>query len=430
MSVLSAAIVEFVNILIEMVIIFVYLDKMFQRKYDSKAVYISAYLISSGILFAMVIISSQPGVLYGITALMLLLLSFLIYSEKPIVKIFFIIVYLLIILIADPILMGIMYILKLGSPQEFLESGMERIIGMAGTKILYIWMVFIITKVLKKKVRELPLKYWISIILMPIISIIILYSVFISMASAENRYNAVIYIVSISAMVYINGMMFNFFDSYSKQLKLSFMESVAEREAENYRALKIAYMEMKQLKHDLKNELSVICDMLDKQRYEKAEEHISELNTFIDKSAAVCYTGDEAVDSLINNKIKTAGYYNIRCIVKMKVYSEMLYNSVEMCRIIGNSLDNAIEACCRINKEDKFICISFKEVDDNILIEIANTSDYVDTENLSSSKQDKHLHGYGIQSIRSSSERIGGTLLFKYADDVFTMKLLLRKFLK
>ena len=266
MSVLSAAIVEFVNILIEMVIIFVYLDKMFQRKYDSKAVYISAYLISSGILFAMVIISSQPGVLYGITALMLLLLSFLIYSEKPIVKIFFIIVYLLIILIADPILMGIMYILKLGSPQEFLESGMERIIGMAGTKILYIWMVFIITKVLKKKVRELPLKYWISIILMPIISIIILYSVFISMASAENRYNAVIYIVSISAMVYINGMMFNFFDSYSKQLKLSFMESVAEREAENYRALKIAYMEMKQLKHDLKNELSVICDMLDKQR--------------------------------------------------------------------------------------------------------------------------------------------------------------------
>ena len=97
------------------------------------------------------------------------------------------------------------------------------------------------------------------------------------MASAENRYNAVIYIVSISAMVYINGMMFNFFDSYSKQLKLSFMESVAEREAENYRALKIAYMEMKQLKHDLKNELSVICDMLDKQRYEKAEEHISEL---------------------------------------------------------------------------------------------------------------------------------------------------------
>lgn len=227
-------------------------------------------------------------------------------------------------------------------------------------------------------------------------------------------------------IIYINIAMFNFFDSYSKQLKLSFMETVAEREAENYKALKMSYQEMKKLKHDFKNELDILNNLIADRKYEIAEAHIAEISDFINKSAAVCYTGNEAVDSLINIKIHTAKLYDIKVITKMKISTSLNANSMELCRIFGNALDNAIEACCKLENAEKFICISIKEINENVLIEILNSANEVDTTAFVSTKSEKGLHGYGIQSIRSSAERIEGALHFKYDNGVFIMKLLIK----
>lgn len=423
----AGKIAELVNSLIETAIIFLYLNKTIKRRYERRLPYLFGFLISSLAIFAAEIFFPKPIFLISVTFVILILLSFLLYNTRPKISFFYIFIYLLIILIADPIMMGIMYILKLGSPNDLLKSGLERILGMVGTKMLYIWMVMIISRILMKKVSELPIKYWISIILMPIISIIVLYSIFISIAVADTKYSMVIYMISIAGMVYINVTMFNFFDSYSKQIKLKFMESVAEREAENYRALKISYQEIKKLKHDFQNELSVLDDMITEKRLDAAEKHINELSDVIEKSAAVCFTGNEAVDSLINLKIKEARQHNIDVISKVSSFVVFNVNSIELCRILGNAFDNAIEACCCIEEnKERIIGVLIKEIDEKILIEIYNSSNFVDTDDFISSKSDKGLHGYGIQSIRSSAERIGATINFKYAEGVFTLRLLFK----
>ncbi len=421
---ISAEIIELVNIMAEMAIIFTYFSKVLRKKYNSSLVYITAYCLSTIVLFIVVSVTTAPMSLMMATICILLILGITIYSERLIIKLFYVFIYVLIIFIADPILMGIMYLLKLGSPNESLEAGTERILGMVGTRFLYFWMVLIVSRVLMKKVKEIPFWHWISIILMPIISIVVLYSIFISIAVANNTHSMVIYLTSIAGMVYINVAMFNFFESYLKQMKLAFMETVAEREAENYRSLRLSYVEMQKLKHDFQNELAVLKDMIANRRYESADEHISEVSDFINKSAAICYTGNEAVDSLINIKIKQAEAYNIKIATKVHLFTDMDYNSMELCRIIGNALDNAIEACCKVDVQDRFIYISFKEVNDNVLLEISNSSYSADTEWLVSTKSDKGIHGYGIQSINSSSERIGGNVDFKYENGNFTMRLL------
>lgn len=421
---ISAQIVELLNIMAEIGIIFTYFSKVLTKKYDSKAIYAAAYFLSVLSLFTVVSATTAPLALMTATICILLILSLTIYSERLIIKLFYVFIYVLIIFIADPILMGIMYLLRLGSPNEALEAGTERIVGMVGTKFLYFWMVLIVSRVLMKKVKEIPLFHWISIILMPIISIVVLYSIFISIAVANNNYSMVIYLISIAGMVYINVAMFNFFESYSKQMKLAFMETVAEREAENYRSLRLSYKEMQKLKHDFQNELAVLKDMIVTGHYKSADEHISEISDFINKSAAICYTGNEAVDSLINIKIKQAEAYDIKIAAKVHLFTDMNYNSMDLCRIIGNALDNAIEACCKVKNQDRFIYISFKEVNDNVLLEISNSSCEADTEWLVSTKSDRGIHGYGVESIYSSAERIGGNVGFKYSNGIFTMRLL------
>ena len=167
--------------------------------------------------------------------------------------------------------------------------------------------------------------------------------------------------------------------------------------------------------------------MITEKRLDAAEKHINELSDVIEKSAAVCFTGNEAVDSLINLKIKEARQHNIDVISKVSSFVVFNVNSIELCRILGNAFDNAIEACCCIEEnKERIIGVLIKEIDEKILIEIYNSSNFVDTDDFISSKSDKGLHGYGIQSIRSSAERIGATINFKYAEGVFTLRLLFK----
>lgn len=419
--------VEFINALAEMGIICIYFNKLMKSKPTYLWQKILGYLLAAVVMAFCSVTFEMPVLLLMVTFVLLIFLTLVFYDEKIINKIFYSFMYIVVILIVDPVFVGISYVSNIFTYESLFQNGIGRIIGMLISKVLYLWISAALARILTKKVRELPLKYWISILLTPIISIIILYGMTIPMLEHEESNILIIYIVSIIGIIYMNISMFNFFDGYSKQIKLSFMETVAEREADNYRSLKISYQKMKKLKHDFKNELDTLNQLISEQKYEIAEAHLSELSSFVDKSAAVCYTGNEAVDSLINIKMKTAKQYNIKVIIKIKIQTSLNANSMELCRIFGNALDNAIEACCKINNDiQKFICISIKEIDENMLVEISNTAAEVDITNLISTKPEKGLHGYGIHSIQSSADRIGGTLHFKYDNGVFVMRLLIK----
>lgn len=419
--------VEFINALAEMGIICIYFNKLMKSKPTYLWQKILGYLLAAVVMAFCSVTFEMPVLLLMVTFVLLIFLTLVFYDEKIINKIFYSFMYIVVILIVDPVFVGISYVSNIFTYESLFQNGIGRIIGMLISKVLYLWISAALARILTKKVRGLPLKYWISILLTPIISIIILYGMTIPMLEHEESNILIIYIVSIIGIIYMNISMFNFFDGYSKQIKLSFMETVAEREADNYRSLKISYQEMKKLKHDFKNELDTLNQLISEQKYEIAEAHLSELSSFVDKSAAVCYTGNEAVDSLINIKMKTAKQYNIKVIIKIKIQTSLNANSMELCRIFGNALDNAIEACCKINNDiQKFICISIKEIDENMLVEISNTAAEVDITNLISTKPEKGLHGYGIHSIQSSADRIGGTLHFKYDNGVFVMRLLIK----
>lgn len=419
-------VVELLNAFAEVWIIRIYFNKLMESKKVNVWLKALGFFIAAIVMAATSVLNIEPVFLLLITFLLLMTLTLLFYDEKLSLKLFYSFIYVVMILIADPILVGFSYLFQDISYSDMFQRGPTRVMGMVISKIMYFWMSFIIARVLTKKVKELPMKYWTNIFLTPVISVVILYGMTIPVLEHEDSSIIFIYIVSMIGIVYINLSIFDFFEGYSKQLKLAFLEKAAEREAENYRALKLSYREMKTLKHDFKNELDTLNKLISDRKYEDAEAHISELSDFIEGSAAVCYTGNEAVDSLINIKIRTAEQYEIKVITKMEIRTSLAPSPMELCRIFANALDNAIEACCKLKNEDKFICISIKEIDENMLIEISNSSGEADTSDLSSTKPHNGLHGYGVQSIYSSAARIGGMLSFQYYDGIFKMKLLVK----
>ena len=238
-------IIEVLNAVSEFVIICIYFNKLMKSNYVNTWLKTLVFLIAAIITAAISILSVKPISLLIITFLLLITLSLLFYDEKLSLKLFYSFIYVAIILIADPILVGFSYLLRGVSYNDLFQHGTGRIIGMIISKIMYFWMAFAMVKILTKKVRELPFKYWVSIFLTPIISIVLLYGMTIPVLEHEGSSIIFIYIISMIGIVYINISTFNFFEGYSKQLKLAFLENVAEREAENYRALKLSYHEMK-----------------------------------------------------------------------------------------------------------------------------------------------------------------------------------------
>lgn len=416
--------IEIINAIPEILIIALFYHRIFERKYNSYLPYIISYGIAFAVLSVTSLLVASPYVRIGITFAILLTFAIFLYSGSNTVKFFASVYYLLIVFISETLFVGILVIMGYGNPSELLESNMGRILGMIGTKIFDFWIIVYSCRIYKDKVKSLPFRYWVLIILMPFLSAVILNQIF----PAHHIGNNVMigYIISVCGVLYLNFSVFNYFESYDKQLRLATLEQIMERESENYRAIASSYAEIRNIKHDLKNQVTILNDLLKDSKYDEAKQHINQLYNDVEKVTSVCYTGNSAVDSIINLKGDYARSCNISFISKITVKS-IDFDAIGICRILGNALDNAIEACERIDIDEKFVCVSMHRLNNKLIIEIENSSLPVDVNNLITSKENKAARGIGMQSIRQTVENMNGYVSCSYDNGCFSIKIILNK---
>ena len=123
--------------------------------------------------------------------------------------------------------------------------------------------------------------------------------------------------------------------------------------------------------------------------------------------------------------MKIIGEYNIsfKCNCFVSGFDEI--NIIDLCVLVGNLLDNAIEACQKIDKQ-KRIQVSFKQEGNFLNVIIKNT--YIDEKNndLLTTKDNKLNHGYGIKSVRSIVEKYEGTFKIIKNNGYFIVSVLLK----
>ena len=176
------------------------------------------------------------------------------------------------------------------------------------------------------------------------------------------------------------------------------------------------------MKHDIENQLAVVGDLLRLKDYDSALVYLDKLGTYVHKANRICYTGNNAVDSIINIKGSMANSLGIDFICKVNIITSIMTDELDLCRIIGNALENAIEGCERSSAGKKHIYFIINEEQDTLSLVVTNTCDEVNTDLLTSSKKISGLHGIGIGSIRSAAERLQGVSTFNYQDGIFSLR--------
>lgn len=424
LPVLIENIIEIVNVAIEMMLVFLYFSLLSKAKVNKAVLYLS-YLLSTVILSATVLLTDNILVYLITTIILISSMSFICYDDSIRHKIFWNILFLLIISISEPIVIALLCIANMRTPDEFLESGLGRYLGMIGTDLIYLWLIGMMHRIINKRIRDLPIKYWILIITIPIISIFLLQTMLDSF-TVKDSLNYISLSISLIGIIFINISMFNFFESYEDKIKLKYLETLKQQEQENYKLLALSHKQVKELKHDIENQFSVLNGLMKSGDNAAAMQYLDKLNSYVRTANRICYTGNNVIDSIVNIKGSLAQTYGIEFICKVNIITSIKADELELCRIIGNGLDNAIEGCQRVDVQNKHICFSISEDREKLMIVISNTSDEVDTTALSSTKKEKGLHGIGISSIKSSVERLDGLVKFDYADGIFKLNIMVQ----
>ncbi|MBY2477923.1 ATP-binding protein [Clostridioides difficile] len=201
------------------------------------------------------------------------------------------------------------------------------------------------------------------------------------------------------------------------------IKNVLKCENEYYEDIEKKYLKTRLLSHDMKNHLLCINAMIKKGV--DVTSYLDNLQGEINCNNLFFNTGNFILDSILSEKKEICDKNNIELKTGINFsYCEAI-ELVDVCHIFSNILDNAIEACNKIEDGNRAICIKGDVMQNFYLIRVENTKvNEIITKN-GDIMTDKTgpFHGLGIKSIKNSVNKYGGNVVIEYDDKKFVVKI-------
>lgn len=209
-----------------------------------------------------------------------------------------------------------------------------------------------------------------------------------------------------------------YFESISKIL-----ENQVDSQVEYYNKLDSLNEGIREFRHDYKNHMLCIQSLIENKEYEDARQYISQITNQSIIDGENFYTGNKIADSILTDKNEKAKAKNTEIIFGGEIVSNI--SAFEICTILSNAIDNAIEACAKIKTDTKKIisvnCIYSRGIQ---MIKITNPVDselQIDNGHILTSKSDKSSHGFGLYNIQKVVMKHKGDFDIYVQDGLFVL---------
>lgn len=275
------------------------------------------------------------------------------------------------------------------------------------------------------------LQGWIVLLILPISTlVVILIQYFFMWNFSPNSTMHTYTLISMCCLFICNLIVFRFIDTFWKTAETEQRLAVAEKlrleQETQYHTLIHNHQEIAKIHHDYKNFLLGIQSQLIEQQY---NEVIKKINSELSLTALSnsIMSGNPVVDTVVNDKMNTAKSNGVNIEFQFRNIQNLLIDSIDLSILLGNALDNAIEATCKVSDLTKKMITLLIVMKDNILnIVIKNPVEKpVDADHLVTDKKEKRFHGYGIINMRTIVNRYNGSLFFSCQDLSFGTTILL-----
>lgn len=228
----------------------------------------------------------------------------------------------------------------------------------------------------------------------------------------------------LAVILMMSILVFNMNQQYQIEKELVKLKSEqAELLERDYTTLNHAYTINAKLFHDFHNHIGVLRCLLSYRKLDEALQYLDELQAPIQEMTNTIWTGDKTVDYLINSKAVTAKTHHIFYQVQVEFPHHTNLQSVDLCAILGNLLDNALEAAQQVpeNKE-RFIRLTIRRINQMVIIKVENSfiSSPIQQNGIrKTSKVEDGLHGWGLKSAQTAAEKYDGMIQTSYTNNTF-----------
>lgn len=199
--------------------------------------------------------------------------------------------------------------------------------------------------------------------------------------------------------------------------------------AKNYQVAKDSYESNARLYHDMGNHFAIIQNYLADGKVEEAKAYLDRWGKDRAAYSVERFTGIEAVDYILSQKAELARQQNIETSIHAEYPKDCNIDPIDLCTILTNLLDNAIEACEKLSETStKTLSVTIRRINQFIIIRVANScmeEPRIIKGNLVTSKADRRHHGWGMKNIKSAVEKYHGTMEYEYSENVFTVSVML-----
>lgn len=209
-----------------------------------------------------------------------------------------------------------------------------------------------------------------------------------------------------------------------KKTYLKLVEYQTEQSEKHLNEVRSIHKEMRGYKHDFHHHLQALKGQLEAREVDRALAYIEQLDNQLMNVDTLLKTGNVSLDAILSAKIAQAKAENIAVTVKANVPDALTISDLELSIIIGNLLDNAIEACRTVTGE-RFI---------RIFISMKGTMLYFSMLNAAGAKKKKTgslfathkdgVHGFGLRRAEAILEEHGGWVKYNSEDGAFTSEFL------
>ena len=143
---------------------------------------------------------------------------------------------------------------------------------------------------------------------------------------------------------------------------------------QHFREVENMYKKMREWRHDYHNHMQALSAHLESGNVEAAKDFLQQINENLVTVDTVIKTGNTMVDAILNSKISLMKSKDIAINATARVPEKLKITDVDLCIVIGNLLDNAMEACERLEKDDRFTRIYISAKNTHLYMSFTNSS--------------------------------------------------------
>lgn len=202
------------------------------------------------------------------------------------------------------------------------------------------------------------------------------------------------------------------------------LQSQIQAQINYYQEREQTYAEIRRFKHDYINHINCIQSLLNSERYAETSEYLHNISDIFPASNFMYDTGNFISDAILSDKQNSVKSENITINFDGTIPTSI--NETDLCIILGNAIDNAIEASRLMPDDEKIISVYGGFSHSYFILTVTNPTG--NSENRGdilpfTSKANKSEHGFGLLNIKSVVDKYNGYMKIENKDNIFTLSL-------